>query len=532
MFYRVNIFVFSLVCCSALIAQSPQSDLWLNGSLLKSSKTKEVSQDLLILVNELSSPHQSHGTISFEHRLKKVDNQEGWIELEDESVWGVSYFSETSYKNWQPGDRLKIYREEGFFSSTTTLENQDRPGRATVYINIWPSENQQIKLSKNPKETLDKSSDETIIVSSGHIFSHKSLKKDFKWTSGDHLYIYNHRHASTFDIYNLTTDNYIEGWCLIGHDGAQNTGHFNDQILGLEDFLNQRVIAQEYATASVARSIINYVSGLNDPKMPIGAFLFAGPTGVGKTELAKVLCLELFKDTSHLVRIDMSLYSERHTVSRLIGSPPGYVNHEEGGELTNALRKHPKCVVLFDEIEKAHPEVQKILLPVLDEGYLKDHKGRHISCRDAVFIMTTNLASHKLIELAKYDLEPDEILEAVEPVFMKELSPELYNRLEPVMFKPLKPEAMGPIVDLMLKEVINNLQKVKKIALVIDQTVREYLSEKGYHPQLGARPLKRLIKNTVNIALARAVLEGKISSGSKVLLSYDQEDDSWHVTTL
>jgi hypothetical protein len=503
--------------------------------ILQPAKKKEPSWDQLErLCKELSQPpSQKSEGLSYDYFLKEVDVQEQTIELQDGSLWSVSYLSSTHYKNWKAGDRLKVYYEPGFFYDGATIENQNRHEKATVYLSLWPEQDKEPYIAKIPNYCNDQDAGKKIILSQGEIFLHSTaLVVEKGWKPADALFIYHSRKKGSYDIYHRQQKQITEGWRLIGNDGAQNTGDFASQILNLENYLNQKVIAQENATEAVSRSILNYAAGLKDPSAPIGCFLFLGPTGVGKTELAKALCLELFKDYSHLIRFDMSQFNLSHTASRLIGSPPGYVNHEEGGQLTNALRNHPNCVVLLDEIEKAHPDVQKVFLPIFDEGYVTDNKGRNISCKNAVFIMTSNLCSQKISDYGAYDLEADEILELIEAELIERLSPELYNRLEPVVFKSLSPEAMGPIVDLMLKEVMTNLQKVKRITLSIDPSVRQYLAEHGYHPKLGARPLKKLIKNTVVLAVSKAILQGQLPEGSHALLCYESESDFWQIQSL
>lgn len=296
-----------------------------------------------------------------------------------------------------------------------------------------------------------------------------------------------------------------------------------EDVLNIETKLNKRVLAQTHATESVSRSIINYFAGLKNQNAPIGVFLFLGPTGVGKTELAKVLTETIYKNQKYLIRFDMSHFVEPHSLARLIGSPPGYAQHDEGGRLTEAIKVKPQSVILFDEIEKAHSSVRKIFLPVFDEGYLKDAKDQAVSCKDVVFILTSNLCSQQIASLFREGKSEEEILQIIEPKLMEVLSPELYNRVEPVLFRPLGIETMGELVDLMLKETIARVGMTKGIELIVDDSAKQYLVSHGFHATLGARPLKKLIQNTIVAKLSYAIVKDKIEEGSRVTILYDKD---------
>lgn len=295
-------------------------------------------------------------------------------------------------------------------------------------------------------------------------------------------------------------------------------------VLLLEGRLNERVLAQPNATRVVSQAVINYCAGLKFPLSPIGVFLFLGPTGVGKTELSKVLAETLYKTQRYLIRYDMSHFSEPHSVARLIGSPPGYANHDEGGKFTEALKAKPQSVVLLDEIEKAHPSVRKIFLPVFDEGYIKDTKDRKINCRDTIFVMTSNLCSQRIASLFNEGYTDEEILRAIEPELIQTLTPELYNRLQPVIFRPLEKETMSALVDLMLEEAVERIKYVKDIYLTVDKSAKEFLVERGFHPLLGARTLRKLIQDSVIAHLSYAIVRGDISQGSRVKILYENEE--------
>jgi ATP-dependent Clp protease ATP-binding subunit ClpB len=291
------------------------------------------------------------------------------------------------------------------------------------------------------------------------------------------------------------------------------------KLLQLEDRLHQRVVDQEDAVRAVADAIRRSRAGLADPKRPVGSFMFLGPTGVGKTELARALAALLFDDEDAMVRIDMSEYMEKHTVSRLVGAPPGYVGYEEGGQLTEAVRRRPYRVILFDEIEKAHADVFNILLQVLEDGRLTDGHGRTVDFRNAIIIMTSNLGSQYLRNL---DPEDDPAFELVRVQIQEELRrtlrPEFLNRIdEIIVFRPLRRADLEKIVDLQLAGLTARLSGMK-VRLVISDAAKEYLAREGYTPDFGARPLRRLIQRSVENAISRQLLAGDLREGETVVV--------------
>lgn len=289
------------------------------------------------------------------------------------------------------------------------------------------------------------------------------------------------------------------------------------RLLLLENTLEARVVGQHFAVVAVSEAIRRARAGLSDPSRPIGAFLFVGPTGVGKTELAKALADQLFNDEEAIIRLDMSEYMEKHTVSKLIGSPPGYVGYEEGGQLTEALRRRPYSVVLLDEIEKAHPDVFNILLQIFDDGRLTDSKGRTVNCKNALFIMTSNIGSEQLLEAIRsqgHSWGKEAILNLLKPFIEAHFRPEFINRLDEILpFLPLQQKDMEKIVLLQLQKVAERL-KERSITLRWSSDTTRYLSEKGYDPFFGARPLKRLIQSEVVNPLANALLKGTLQEGT------------------
>ncbi len=306
---------------------------------------------------------------------------------------------------------------------------------------------------------------------------------------------------------------------------AKLTEGERSKILHLEDDLHKRVIGQDEAVTLVADSIIRSKAGIKDPTKPIGSFLFLGPTGVGKTELAKTLAEKLFDDENNMVRIDMSEYMEKYSVSRLIGAPPGYVGYEEGGQLTEAVRRKPYSVVLFDEIEKAHPDVFNVLLQVLDDGRITDSQGRTVDFKNTILIMTSNIGSSYLLEGIN-DL--GEISEDARSRVMNDLRnhfrPEFLNRLdETILFKPLTKDNIGNIVDLLLKDLNHRLQD-RELSIELSPEAKAFVIEGGYDPIYGARPLKRYVQKYVETLSARLILGGEVHQGDTILL--DVQNDS------
>ena len=294
-----------------------------------------------------------------------------------------------------------------------------------------------------------------------------------------------------------------------------------EKLLKMEEEIMRRVVGQHEAVHAVSTAVRRARAGLQDPNRPIGSFMFLGPTGVGKTELTKALASFLFDDESAMVRIDMSEYMEKHSVARLIGAPPGYVGYEEGGALTEAVRRRPYQVVLFDEIEKAHPDVFNVLLQVLDDGRLTDGQGRTVDFRNVLIIMTSNLGSEYLVNLREGE-DTKTVEKEVMGVVRGHFRPEFLNRIdEIILFHRLRREDMSEIVDIQLKR-LNRLLEDRKIGLSLDAKARQWLAEKGYDPTYGARPLKRVIQKWVQDPLAQMLLAGELSDGSTVKLSVSQ----------
>jgi ATP-dependent Clp protease ATP-binding subunit ClpB len=295
------------------------------------------------------------------------------------------------------------------------------------------------------------------------------------------------------------------------------------KLLHLEDELHRRVIGQDEAVMAVAEAVVRARSGLKDPNRPIGSFIFLGPTGVGKTELARALAEFLFDDERAMIRIDMSEYQEKHTVARLIGAPPGYVGYEEGGQLTEAVRRRPYCVILFDEIEKAHQDVFNVLLQLLDDGRLTDGQGRTVDFKNTIVIMTSNIGSHRILEYrGAFEGENyDRMKQAVLEEMRRHFRPEFLNRVdEIIVFHALTEENLKQIVDIQLRRLRDRLSD-RHISLELTDAAKTFLVRTGYDPNYGARPLKRALQKEIETELARRLLQGQVRDGQTVLVDYD-----------
>jgi ATP-dependent Clp protease ATP-binding subunit ClpB len=296
------------------------------------------------------------------------------------------------------------------------------------------------------------------------------------------------------------------------------------KLVTMEERLRQRVVGQDPALERVANAIRRSRAGLSDPKRPIGSFIFLGPTGVGKTELARALAEFLFDDEHAMVRIDMSEYMEKHAVSRLIGAPPGYVGYEEGGQLTEQVRRRPYAVVLFDEIEKAHPDVFNVLLQIMDDGRLTDGKGRTVDFRNTVIIMTSNLGSSFLqAEGLRSEKEFEEASKHVLNALHGHFKPEFLNRVDDIIiFRPLGKEHLVKIIELRLEDV-RRLLADRKISLELTDAAKDLLFAEGFDPNFGARPLKRAIQKLVQDPLALKILDGEVLHGDHVIVDADRK---------
>jgi len=294
-----------------------------------------------------------------------------------------------------------------------------------------------------------------------------------------------------------------------------------EKLLHLEDILHQRVVGQDEAVRLVSEAILRSRAGIADPNKPIGSFLFLGPTGVGKTELAKTLAEALFDSEKNLVRIDMSEYMEKFSVSRLIGAPPGYVGYEEGGQLTEAVRRKPYSVILFDEVEKAHPDVFNILLQVLDDGRITDSQGRTVDFKNTIIILTSNLGSQFLLDGIGADGEiSQEARDQVNELLKRSFRPEFLNRLDEIVFyKPLTKDNVTHIIDLMVADINRRLSD-KQLTVELTPAAKDFIIDSAYDPIYGARPLRRYLQHTVETLISRKIIADQVESGQRLTVDY------------
>jgi ATP-dependent Clp protease ATP-binding subunit ClpB len=301
------------------------------------------------------------------------------------------------------------------------------------------------------------------------------------------------------------------------------------KLLRLPEHLHRRVIGQDEAVDLVSDAILRARAGIKDPRRPIGSFIFLGPTGVGKTELAKTLAEQLFDSEQNLVRIDMSEYMEKHAVARLIGAPPGYVGYDEGGQLTEAIRRKPYSVVLFDEIEKAHPDVFNVLLQVLDDGRITDAQGHTVDFKNTIVIMTSNVGSRYLVESVNGEVIPESVRESVFAELRQSFRPEFLNRVDDtILFKPLTLEEIGRIVSLLLDDLNKRLAD-KRVTVSFDDRAKSWVADRGFDPVYGARPLLRYIQRNVETLLARSLIAGEVPEGSNVAFAIENDELSMTV---
>lgn len=492
-------------------------------------KSTKLLSLLFIVLSLLLNAEDNAGTTTYCHRVQAIDTYNRIVTFDDGSTWTIGWWYGSVIKNWQAGDRLKVtvdFTLSPLSENNASIDNLDKQAATWGVFRTFPS----VEYVEVIGERGRNSNRNQIVLRSGWVITAPTANIfPVVWRTGDQIYILNSSDTdnTTFDIWNLTTAEVIYN-CSVARERIQNNRPILlEDILTLESRLNERVIAQRGATQSVSASMLNYYVGLKNDTQPIGVFLFLGPTGVGKTELAKVLTEELYKTKNLLLRFDMGNYSTKWSEGILIGSGRGYVDHERGGALTEALKAHPQSVVLLDEIEKADPSIRKIFLPVFDEGIITDGDNNRIPCKDVIFIMTSNLCGEKIARLSKQGYSSDDILAEIESELISELSPELYNRVECVVFHPLDLSAMDQLVDHMLAALMERIAKTKSITLLIDKSVKLYLMENGYHSTLGARPMKKLIEKQMLAAISTILIKDQVPQGATVQISI--ESGKWIV---
>ena len=295
------------------------------------------------------------------------------------------------------------------------------------------------------------------------------------------------------------------------------------KLLVLEERIHQRVVGQDEAVEAVANAVRRSRSGLQDPHRPIGSFIFLGPTGVGKTELCKALAQVMFDDEHAMVRLDMSEFMERHTVSRLIGAPPGYIGYEEGGKLTEAVRRRPYCVILLDEVDKAHRDVFNVLLQLLDDGRLTDNHGHTVDFTNTIVVMTSNIGSQAIQEITQSGGDEEEMRTAVKDALREKFLPEFLNRVdETIIFHPLRRDQIGRIVQLQIEHLSQQLA-AQNVTLAVTPKAMQAIGNEGYDPTYGARPLKRVIQQRIQNPLATEILKGDLPEGGGVRIDFEQD---------
>ncbi len=488
--------------------------------------------------------------IIYMHIIESITEDGSILILDDGLAFSVNWWYRSNTKRWNVGDQIYITYDHASERcklehavlkdvAWSTVRNREITFRINSFMGLLgilfsssdlePYEFPLISsITHPPKNSV---SSPTLTLNNGYVFDilTKQTAHQKKWQDNNGVVVFANLDG-TYQLWNIDLNIVFEGKLVekLNDDFNDKNGvelQFKD-ILGLEERLNQKVIQQPEATKAVATSLLIYSAGLQNKERPVGVFLFLGPTGVGKTELAKALTSDIYKDVSNLLRFDMSHFVEPHSTARLIGSPPGYQNHEEGGQLTEPLNNNSQVVVLLDEMEKAHPQVHKMFLPVFDEGFILDNKNNAVDCTNTIFIMTSNLCGPEIAELYRLGYTAEEILPIIEPVLIEALSPELYNRLEPVLFQPLRKESMQALVEVILNRLISKAWREKQIRLTIDDSLKEFLIEKGYHSLLGARPLNKLVEKRVVAALAYAMIKDRIEADSGVTLIYNWENDT------
>lgn len=446
----------------------------------------------------------------------EVDSKPEALDELDRRIMQLKIEREALKKETDPGsqDRLKNLEEE---LKTLESESADMTG-------AWQAEKQKLSQAQDLKEKLEKARNDLLIAERLGDFSKAGeLKYGLIPDLEGKLREAEKNHGSAMVREEVTSQDIaavVSRWTGIPVD--KMLASEKDKLVHMEDELHKRVVGQKEAVVAVSNAVRRARAGLQDPNRPMGSFLFLGPTGVGKTELAKALASFLFADEHAILRIDMSEFMEKHSVSRLLGAPPGYVGYEEGGVLTEAVRRRPYQVILFDEIEKAHPDVFNVLLQVLDDGRLTDGQGHTVDFKNTLIILTSNLGSDILADL-KDGENPEKVREQVMDVVKRAFRPEFLNRLDEILlFSRLARADMGQIVDIQLR-YLESILKDKKITLSLDNKAKEWLAERGYDPIYGARPLKRTIQTYLQNPLAMMILEGAIKEGDHVPVSADKK---------
>ncbi len=448
----------------------------------------------------------------------EVDSKPEALDELDRRIMQLKIEREALKKENDAGSKDRLVKLEA--------ELKELESKAEDMAGSWQAEKQKLSLFQDLQEKLEKARNELAIAERNGQYSVAGELKYAKIPELEQKLAEVEKeseknpHAVKEEVTSKDIAAVVARWTGIPSDTMLASE--KDKLVNMEAELHKKVVGQHEAVVAVSNAVRRARAGLQDPNRPMGSFLFLGPTGVGKTELAKALAKFLFADESAMVRIDMSEFMEKHAVSRLIGAPPGYVGYEEGGVLTEAVRRRPYQVILFDEVEKAHPDVFNILLQVLDDGRLTDGQGRTIDFKNTLIILTSNLGSHILAELGEGET-PEKVRNEVMDVVRSAFRPEFLNRLDEILlFSRLQRKDMGTIVGIQMKSLLGILEH-KKITITLDKKAEDWLAEKGYDPVYGARPLKRTIQTHLQNTLAMMILEGKIKEGDHVQVTTGKE---------
>lgn len=511
-----TLFPLVLFLCTFVLSANESVIIDKNPLALLPEQRVEIAQ----LASALFQESPSENLNLHPHVIKGVNREERFVTLEDESVWKIGWRYRNDLDDWNPGHHLRISHSSSMFNDTK-LENLNLGMSVWASIANFPALEKSEYISAYSTYTFDPEDKSTLIVSDGALF--KGPQVD--WSVRDGIFVY-FREGTTYDLWNLSTNEVVKNWTLIGNENDD----LSESVLRLPKQLNKQVLGQKAAVDAVSAAIVNYWTGFKDPSKPVGVFLFLGPSGVGKTELARCLTDALFKSREYLSRFDMSHYNEPHSTASLIGAPPGYINHEEGGLLTNAIKDKPKSIILLDDFDEANPTVQKLFLPIFDEGFITDAKNRSYPCTDQLYILSTNICAHEITQLFERGLSAQEVLSYIEEEVISTLSPEIYNRVTPILFNNLTPTLMSDLVDMTLGKLSKRVKQVRNIQLVIDENAREYLIKHGFHPTLGARPLQRVMQEKIVTPLSYAMITERIPDQTIISIAYDTTEDSWSIT--
>lgn len=469
------------------------------------------------LYSALCLSTSENGTCECFNVIEKIEPSQSLISLDDGSKWKVNHNPER-LQRFKVGDPIKLYYNPNLKNVRLTSKN----GGVSLELDLVSRDSKKgYFIARIPSaDFIPKGKQNVMILNESIVFS---LPKN-TWKVRDQIMIFNG--VKGYDLWNVTQKELVKNVQLLG---SEKQNHSID-IATLDERLETHVLGQTPAVEEVCGSLYNHWNGLKSPETPIGVFLFLGPTGVGKTELAKAIATELFGSQKGITRFDMASFQE-HDQWRLIGSPPGILNNEEGGRLTNALKQTPQSVILLDEIEKAHPKIFKLFLPAFDEGYICDARNNKFSCKECIFVLTSNLCSTEIAEMLQMGLSSEDVLQQLEPTLMNYLSPELYARLSPVIFSPLTEQVMWDLVERHLNEVKQRFIDVRNITLYISDDVKQFLFEKGYQPHLGARPLKKLIDKVLIAKVSKAIIKESIPDYTTIYIDYaPYSEERWVIS--